>query len=585
MNSINILVAGPAGSGIESITYSLALSFTRDGFYTHTTSEYQNRIRGGHNYSYVKIANEHIYCHSNQFDIIIALDKTSIFEHENQLNSKGVIIYDSNLFQENEIKKLNKTNYLSVPLLDLANQAGLVLTANVVAVGAVLALFNYSINTFKTVLKSKFANKGEQILNINYNALQLGYNYISKLKINLIKFKIKPKKQTQALLNGNEAISIAAIKSGLKYLAAYPMTPASSIMTTLAQESEKYNIVVSHVEDEIAAINMAIGAGYTGVRAATCTSGGGFALMTEAIGMSGITEVPVVVFIAQRPGPSTGLPTLTGQGDLLMAINCGQGDFPLLVMAPGDHEECITLTAEAFNYAEKFQIPVIFLTDKYLADANKTCDLSILEDIKIDRGLLVDQQFLNEHLKKQKSCFFPRYKNTKTGISKRSIPGQPGGEHTATTYEHDVYGQSAEEDVDIKNMMKKRQQKEKNLTEVLPDPVFYPPLKYQSSSIQITFFIWGSTKGAALEAQKILATQLIQVSIVQMQYLHPFKTESVYKYLKKAKKIICIEGNESGQLESLLLKNTNIVPDFSLRWYHGKPLTGEWIAEQVVKSL
>lgn len=577
MNIINILIAGPAGSGIEAVSHSFALSFTREGLFAHTTSEYENIIRGGHNFSAVRISNQKITSHNSVFDIVIALDKRSVAEHVHQVADHGAVIFDSTKATIEDVRAqipdFEHIEIFGVPLQQLAEEAGMKLTANVVAAGAALAVMDRDPATFKTVLKTIFEKKGEEIVEINYKALEMGFNYIKEHSKLHVPFTAKGDGKKRFLMNGNEAIALGCIKGGLKYLAAYPMTPGSTIMTTLAKEARNYDLVVTHVEDEIAAVNMAIGAGYTGVRAATSTSGGGFALMAEAVGFSSMIEAPVVIFNAQRPGPSTGLPTRTAQADLRMAIHCGQGDFPRMVIAAGDHEDAVKLSIQAFNYAEKYQIPVIVLTDKYLADGFATCEVDIAEGVEIERGKVFSEGVKN--FESNVDGRFPRYADSADGVSVRSIPGQKGGEHTATSYEHDAYGQPVEEAEDVKIMMEKRWRKMEAMEKEIPAPVVF------GGNAKTILFIWGSTKGPALEAQKILAEKGIAVDVVQMQYLHPFKKEAV-KRLLSGKKVICIEGNQSGQLESILMENTGIKADHSIRNYYGRPMTGEWIAGEIL---
>ena len=573
MKTINILVAGPAGTGLDSVAHTLALSFTREGLFAHTTSEYENRIRGGHNYSCVRISSEKILSHSNNFEVLIAMDLQSIKLHINEVKKNGIILFDASLNIE-DVKK-EGVNFVPVPILKLAEEAGLKLTANVVAVGALFAVLQRSSDTFVTVLESIFSKKGAEVVNMNIKALQLGYDYVKNNTNFALRFAEKGDKTARFLMNGNEAISLGCIKGGLKYLAAYPMTPGSTIMTTLAKESQKYDIVVTHVEDEIAALNMAIGGGYAGVRSATATSGGGFALMGEAISLAGMTEIPVVVFIAQRPGPSTGLATKTAQGDLNMAINCGQGDFPRLVIAAGNHEDCVLLTAEALNYAEKYQLPVIFLTDKYIADSYQTCTSDIADKVKIIRSNVADQDIINNS-EKSIDGRFKRYQITKEGISLRSLPGMLGGEYVCNSYEHNEYGLATEDPQEIIEMMDKRQRKMELLTKNLPKAKIYGDLE----KADFVFYVWGSTTNASLEAKDVLEKEGKNIAVVQMQYLYPFDTKGITAMFKN-KKIVCIEANQAGQLQQLLKNNTGIIADFSIRKYDGYPISGEWILDEV----
>ena len=640
VNTFNILIAGPAGTGVESVSHSLALHFTREGLFVHTHSEYENRIRGGNNYSQVRISDTELHSHDDSFDISIAMDENSITAHLKEIKEGGIIIYDGEKVNMEGVEIPKGIHMISVPVNKIATEIGLKLAANIVAVGALFALIGKKDDAFFSVIESQFSKKGEEIIQINKKALEKGYEYVHENFQERVLCNLEGDKKKRSLLFGNEAIALGCIKAGMKFLAAYPMTPGSTIMTVLAKEARNYNVVVSHVEDEIAAVNMAIGAGAAGIRAATSTSGGGFSLMAEAVSFSGMTESPVVIFNAQRPGPSTGLPTRTAQADLRMAMHCGQGDFPRLVIAVGDQEECIRLTVDAFNFAEKFQIPVIVLTEKYIADSYKSIEMDVCDDLVVERGEMVDSskcevlsaecegdsnsrhsgrsEESQKNLKERSSGKlrmtdqvspdgrFPRYADTPNGVSPRPIFGTKGGEHIVNSYEHDAYGMGVEEVEDVKIMIDKRWKKMKALEEALPDPKLYPakclgdsskcegaspPLfkeglgeisTVQDSNSDIVLFLFGGTKGPALEAQKLLSDKEIFVDIIQMQFIHPFKSDVVKEMLSPYKKIICIEGNQSGQLEGVLMENTGIKVDHSIRSFYGRAFTAKKIVEKIV---
>ncbi len=570
LDQINIVVGGPAGAGIESVAHSLALAFTREGLHAITSSEYENVIRGGHSFASVHAAEKPVQSHQLHYDLLIAMDKNSILLHKDEVDVGGAIIYDNEKIKVDDIEFPEGVVIAQVPLARLAKEAGLALAANVVAVGAALAILDWKQDAMQSVLETIFQRKGEEVVEINHKALAAGFTHVKENITHRIDKKLQGDETKRFLMSGNEAITLGCIRAGIKFLAAYPMTPGSTIMTTLAKEARNYDVVVIHAEDEIAAVNMAIGAGYAGIRAATSTSGGGMALMSEAMSLAGQMEVPVVIFNAQRPGPSTGLPTRTGQADLRMAMHSGQGDFPRLVVAVGDHEECVHLTAEAFNYAEKYQIPVILLTEKYLADQHRSCEFDIADNIAINRGKRID------HVNDPEN--FKRFADSPDGVSVRSVPGVKGGEHTATSYEHTEYGKAEEEVPGVALMMEKRWRKVESLTEALPPPKTYG----EGDDIVV---IWGATKNPALGAQQILHDKGFDIKILQLQYIHPFKTEAVLEKIAQRRSLIFIEGNQSGQLEGIFAENTGIRPDHSIRDYYGRPMTAEWIAEEIEKYL
>lgn len=565
---LHILAGGPAGTGIESIAKSLGLAFSREGLHTFATNEYANVIRGDHSFSSVHISDNEVKSHQLHYDLCIAMDRRTIEEHASEIDNGGAIIFDHEKIKQEGLTIPEGVVMVGIPLSRLAKEAGLALAANVVAVGGLFALLGRNTEKMHSVLKTLFTRKGDEIVEMNMRALELGFAFVQDNFEHRIAFEKTGDQILRSVINGNEAISLGCIQAGLKFLAAYPMTPGSTILTTLAKESRKYDIVVLHVEDEIAAVNMAIGAGYAGVRAATSTSGGGFALMGEAVSLAGQMETPVVIFDAQRPGPSTGLPTRTGQADLRMAIHCGQGDFPRLVLAVGDHQECISLTEKAFHYAEKYQIPVIVLTEKYLADSYKGIEIEDIKSSKTERGKIAESP----------EAPFPRYADTDDGVSPRSFPGMPGGMHTANSYEHNAFGKIVEDVPQVTVMMEKRWRKIKSLLQDLPEPLVFG----ESENILVT---WGASKNPALAAQEILKEKGILVQIVHCQFLHPFKKEAIAELLKNRKNLIFVEGNQSGQLESLFMEHLGVASDFSYRNFTGRPFTGEEIATAIGEFL
>lgn len=566
MDQINILVGGPAGAGIESVAHSLALAFTREGLHAITSSEYENVIRGGHSFASVHAAAQPVKSHQLHYDLLIAMDKNSILMHKDEVDVGGAIIYDGEKLKVEDVEFPEGVAIVEIPLARLAKEAGLALAANVVAVGAALGVLNWKQEAMQSVLATIFQRKGDEVVEINHKALAAGFEYVNENHTHRIQKQIEGDGKKRFLMSGNEAITLGSIRAGIKFLAAYPMTPGSTIMTTLAKEARNYDVVVIHAEDEIAAVNMAVGAGYAGIRAATSTSGGGMALMSEAMSLSGQMEAPLVIFNAQRPGPSTGLPTRTGQGDLRMAMHSGQGDFPRMVIALGDHEECVHLSAEAFNYAEKYQIPVIVLTEKYLADQYRSSEYDIADGIAIDRGKVVEAVENPEE--------FKRFADTPDGVSPRSVPGIKGGQHTATSYEHTEYGKAEEEVPGVALMMEKRWRKLESILSELP-----PPKTYGEGDHVVV--VWGATKNPALGAQELLKAKGLNTKIVQMQFIHPFKTDAVLEAIKNRKSLVFVEGNQSGQLEGIFAENTGIRPDHSIRNYYGRPMTAEWIAEEL----
>jgi 2-oxoglutarate ferredoxin oxidoreductase subunit alpha len=430
----NFMIGGEAGQGVQSVGFLLAKVFARGGYHIFADQDYESRVRGGHNFFRIRVSDGKVDAIAEDVDILIALNMDTIELHQQDMVTKGIIIFDGE-----KIKGVSGDNgsLLSIPLEKLAEEkAGDKLMINTVALGAALSAVNYDLNMLNEVLVDRFG-KGE-VGDRNIAAAKAGYNYVqSEHKGNFR--RIKPFSDTRRmLLTGNEAISLGAIAAGCKFMAAYPMTPASSIMEYMAAKSKDLDLVMVHAEDEIAAINMAIGAAYAGVRAMTATSGSGLCLMVEGIGLAGITETPVVIIDGQRPGPAVGLPTRTEQGDLKFVLHAHHGDFPRAVLAPATIGDAFWVTINAFNWAEKYQLPVIILTDQHLASSHATVDPLDLSQVTIDRGMLFSE-------KEEAPLEYMRHRVTKSGISPRAFPGLGEALVVTDCDEHDEEGHLTED--------------------------------------------------------------------------------------------------------------------------------------------
>jgi 2-oxoglutarate ferredoxin oxidoreductase subunit alpha len=446
----NLLIGGAAGQGMETIASVLVKLLKRKGFEAFTLQDYMSRVRGGHDFFQIRFGNEEINSHCDKLDGIIALNSETISLHIDNLNDNGFIIADDEIEYKND-------RVISLPLKTIAKKVGNPRVFGNVALGAIMNLFNLDLKYVEELLGETFK---PEISNQNLLAFEEGY------KLTDSKFPIKAKsKDNSILINGNEAIALGALAAGCKFYSAYPMTPSTSIMNYLSTKIKKAEIVVEQAEDEIAAINMAIGASYAGARAMTGTSGGGFALMVEAIGLSSILEVPLVVAEIQRPGPATGLPTRTEQSDLKFVINCSQGEFPKMVIALKNPEDSFYQTVRAFNLADKYQMPVILLGDQYLADCQRTIKPFDFSKLKIERHLS-DEEYLD-------GKEYKRYEITETGISKRIVPG--GISHNSVMVdsdEHDEYGHITESSSVRIAMNDKRLRKMELLKKELIEPEF-----------------------------------------------------------------------------------------------------------------
>ncbi len=562
-NSLSWKIGGEAGYGIMTAGLIFAKVCSRAGLHVFDHPEYPSLIRGGHNTYQVRAEVEEVFSHVRHVDLLVTLNKETIDKHKEELSLGGGIIYDGDkipLSQEDlgreDIKLYN------VPFLRLAEDSGgRRIMLNSVALGASVALIDFDFEMLSSVIKDVYHGKAEETIEFNIKAAKLGYDYVKSRGMEKDFDRKLPKVggKERMLLTGNEAVGVGAIKAGCKFYAAYPMTPASSILHFMAAQERKFSLVVKHAEDEIAAITMVIGAGFAGARAMTATSGGGFSLMSEALGLAAMTETPIVVLVSQRPGPSTGLPTYTEQGDLKFVLHASQGEFPRFVMAPGDVEECFYKTLEAFNLAERYQCPSILILDKYLSESHKTAEKFDVNGVKIERGLLLSDEEL------EKIGEFKRYEFTETGISPRSIPSKKGGIFTATGNEHYETGYLSEDKIVRTKMMDKRFRKFELAEKEMPEPKLFGP-----KNAEVTIIAWGSTKGPVKEAIKLLDSDGIKANFLQIMYIIPFPTKTVSKIIETSKRTVIVENNKTAQLASLIREKTGKEIEHKILKYDGR---------------
>lgn len=569
INDLNFMIGGKAGEGIELPGTMFAKLCMHMGLYINSTAEFYSVIKGYNNITQVRVGEAPVLSHTNDYDLVLDLDKETSDRYLHSIVPGGGLIYDPKL---GEVTR-DDINLFPVPMREIArDKVGMELAKNIVGLGAVLGLLDYPLEPLTGLIRKTFERKGEEVIMKNHAAAHAGYQYVRENFPREFAYIIKQTEGPKTfMVNGNEAISLGAIKAGCKFVSEYPMTPSSSILHCMARHAQQFDISVNHVEDEIAAINMAVGAGYAGVRSLVGTSGGGFALMTEAVGLAGMLESPVVVVDCQRPGPSTGLPTRTGQGDLRQVLHASQGDFPRIVLSPGTHEEAFYMSFEAFNLAEKYQCPVLMLSEKYLSEGHVNLDYLKTDHLKVDRGKLLKDEEIKPG--------FKRYEATEDGITNRTIPGQPGGAHTATSYEHDETGYFNEEIEECTNMHARRMKKMDTLLKELPKAKLEGP-----EGAEVTFVCWGATYGPVLEAMSLLARNGIKANMLHVKYLAPFQP-GVRELLEEAKHPILIEGNITAQLGGLIAEKAGVeIQDKILDW-SGRPFTAKQIIAETKKLI
>ncbi|MGA7476972.1 MAG: 2-oxoacid:acceptor oxidoreductase subunit alpha [Thermoplasmata archaeon] len=565
MKELAVRVGGQAGDGIASIGESIARSFSRMGLHVFGLNAYQSVIRGGHVWYHARASEAKLHCQGDTADILYALDRQTVDVHASILRPGGTVIFDPEKFPLAPTDISSEIHLLPVPTLEIARKyTSQSILQNAAGIGATAFLAGIPLDVIHQVLTDSFGRKAGDVVTWNIGASTDGYRF-AETKGPIHPKAIAKKTPPKLLMTGNQAIALGAAAAGCKFLVQYPMTPATSIMHWLAAHSRALGIVVKQSEDELASINMAIGASFAGVRTMTASSGGGFALMTEGLGMAGMAEVPVVVVDAARAGPSTGLPTKTEQGDLNLLLGAGQGEWPRAVLAPSDPVEAYRLTVAAFDLAERFQTPVLVLTDFHLAEAMEGVDRE-----EIDLNIPIPSLFTVEpHAHR-----YRRYLDTESGVSPRAFPGQPGLNHIALSDEHDEYGGDVS---DIragipaaiavrKKMMEKRMRKLKGLAKEAPPPVLEGP-----ADAPLTFVAWGSPVGAVRDAMTILHEKGKATNLLRFPTLYPLDPDVVRSMFARTRKTLLIEGNFSGQFAHLLRAETGIELPHKFLKYDGEP--------------
>lgn len=569
---ISIKIGGPAGSGVKSVGSILAKTLCRHGFSVFEYPEYPSLIRGGHSTEQIVASETEIFSQIRPVDVLLAFDQKTIDQDSKEVIANGIVIFDSQTTQK---KESDGRQWIDLPMGEMARNLGNGLMANNVGIGSILALLRLKPKITKEIISEEFKDKELKIIEINCQALEEGYKYLAKKEIKLNTYLKPPaKKPNQILLTGNDAVALGAIAAGMGLYVSYPMTPSSSTLHFLAAHRHECGCIVRQPEDEIAAINMVLGAEFAGVRAMTGTSGGGFALMNEAFSLSGMAEIPAVIFLAQRPGPATGMPTWTEQGELAYAIHAGHGEFLRAILAPGDPGEAFRLTADAFNLAERYQTPVIVLSDKYLGESAMTSPIFDQNKITIDRGEIVSES----QLRKLKN--FQRYEIIKNGISPRSLPGSRKGIYIANSYEHDYHGLDNEEASMKVWQSDKRLRKSVTLASNMPGPTLIG-----SGKADVTLITWGSTKLPGLHFVQTKLTKK-EINMLHFSYMWPMNKKAVKKAFEKyaAKKTLMLEGNATGQFQTILKDQIDFEPTGYLRKYDGRPIYPEEI-EKAIEQL
>ncbi len=555
---VSIVICGEAGQGIQTVESILIQAVKFGGYHVCSSKEYMSRVRGGENSTEIRVSSKRICAYVNRIDILIAISKGAIDHLKERISNKTIIIGD-----EETLKHVENENIIKIPFLKIARDIGGPIYANVIAAGAISKILNIDKEIFDECLTSMFARKGEKILNGDLKAGDEGYKVgenilkSDKIKVQIVKdTKIKD----ELLLDGTEVVGMGCIAGGCRFLACYPMTPSSALQVFIAKYSAEFNIIFEQSEDEISAINMGIGAFYAGARALIATSGSGFALMEEGVGLARINETPIVIYLGQRPGPAVGLPTRTSQEDLDLALY-GHGETPKIIFAPGKLEDAFYLSQRAFNIADKYQIPVFILSDQYFADIYYNIPSINLENVKIENHIIKTDEN------------YKRYELTDDGISPRGIPGFGDGVVVVDPHEHDEKGHITEDQNLRTKMVEKRLKK---LEGIKKDSI--PPELIGSSDYNILIIGWGSTYGVIKEALDNLNRE--DVAFLYFKQVYPLH-DSTKKYLDKADKTIIFENNAESQFANLIKLQTDFKIDKNILKYNGRPFSVEEITENL----
>lgn len=570
INDMTFKIAGEAGQGVESSGAGFAQALAQGGLHVFGLPDYMSRIRGGLNSFQVRVHSRPLYCHENAVHVLLPLSLEALETYEEQLVPGGGIIYDQELKVDAQAIADRGHKAMPVPLVDIAKEHGERVMANTAALGAAAGVVDYSYDRLADVIHTNFARKGGEVVAANLRVARTAFLYAQEHFGGDFEWKLEsiagaPKRM---LMSGNQAFALGALAGGCRFVSAYPMTPATSIIEWMARHEKEYGVVTKHAEDEIAAVCMAIGANFVGARAMAATSGGGFSLMVEALGLAGMAEVPLVLFEAQRGGPSTGLPTRTEQSDLLFVLNASQGEFARLAMAPGTIEECFECGWRAFNLAEKYQTPVLVLSDELLSASLRTVEVDAIDfdQVEIDRGKWLTTEELDGLTEP-----YQRHQFIDDGISPRAVPGHPNAIYASASDEHDELGHISEEMHNRRRMMEKRMQKFETSRQEI-----HPPTRYGPNQAPWILVGWGSTYGILREVVDRLDGK---ARLVHFRDLWPFPAEAAAEALQGGK-LVVVENNYTGQFRRLLQSETCIRVDRSILRYDGRPFSPEDVLDQ-----
>ena len=575
VNDLSIMIGGDAGQGVESSGAGFALSLARAGLHVFALQDYRSRIRGGHNFYQVRVSETPVYSHRDPVELLLALTPESIPLHLDNLHAGASVVFPDKWDVDTTNLAQRGIRVDSLPLMEIAERHGSRLMLNTAALASAAALTGFPLDYMAEIIQENFGRKSSELAETNLAVAHEAYAVTIAEFGDSFPYRIKPVEGAarRMLMHGNEAFAYGALAGGCRFISAYPMTPATTVIEWLSGVPDEFGMVTKHAEDEIAAVCMALGASYTGARAMTATSGGGFSLMVEAMGLAGMTELPLVIVEAQRGGPSTGLPTRTEQSDLLFMIHASQGEFPRIITAPGTVEQCFEAGWRSFNLADKYQCPVVVATDLALTASLRTLEMNSLDlaGVVIDRGATLGPDeiaVLGDGYK--------RFAFAEDGISPRAVPGQANAVLSVTSDEHDETGHITEDPDNRNRMMQKRMQKMKTA-----EAEMKPPLLWGREDAEVTLVTWGSTTGHCVEAAAEINAAGGSANVLQFIDMWPMPIEPVKAALGRCRRKVAVEQNFTGQLAMLIQMTTGVGMDEVLTKYDGRPFSPRQIMERL----
>ncbi len=579
-----VRIAGAAGDGIQSTGELLGKTCSRMGLHVLAYNSFQSAIRGGHVWLQMAIGPDKQYDHGEQPEVVLLFNKTSPAVHVPDVKSGGIVFYNAGTIKKEEIESIRSdVNYYGLDFKAMVDAAKLTnvnpVMINVMLAGAMVQTLNLDPKVTLEFIKHKFLKKGNEVVELNNAIFNLGFEW-TKANTKTLELKLKGDNKPKLFMSGNDAIGMGLVAGGLKFYAAYPMSPATGILHYVSTLAHSDKLIIKQVEDELAAINWAIGAGHAGVRAAVGTAGGGFCLMVEGVGLAAMAEVPIVAVLVQRGGPSTGVPTKIEQADISLAMG-GNGEFPRFILAPKDLEDCFYQSARALNLAEKYQVPVILMSDFFLSEHFGTVNDLDFSKIKIERGKLMTEWKSSEKYK--------RYAYSEDGVSPRVRPGAPGAMHVVVSDEHNEYGHLMS-DVEAglpharEARIKMHAKRMRKVNLMIENGDAKPPVLEGDVNAKTTFVTWGSTYSYVKSAMSLLEKEGMKVNHLHFTDIYPIPRKETLELFKKCKRIISVEANMCNSLCRQILTETGFEITEHINRWDGVPFTGEYIVNELKKK-